>query len=1043
MANLMLGLLGPLQVTLADAPISGFESDKARALLAFLAVEADRPHRREALIGILWPDCPEPTARHNLSQTLMNVRQTIGDYKAKPPYFLITRDEIQFNTESDSTLDIARFNTLYNSGDKDASGATRTVQLEKAVALYRGKFLQEFFLEDSAEFEEWALVQREALHQRALDALAYLANYYEQHGDFPAARRHLARQLELDPWREEAHHQMMRVLAQDGQASAALVQYETCRRVLADELGVEPSAETRELYEQIRSGIWKSEVGNSKYTLGTSHFALPTSNLPSQLTPFIGRERELTDLGRLIADPMCRCISLVGTGGIGKTRLALQVAANLRRAYTHGVIFVPLAPLSSPASIVPAIADALGFAFYGPNDPQVQLLNYMRDKQILLVMDNVEHLLSEGSPGSSAADIFIAILQHDPQVKLLITSREILNLSGEWVFPVEGLTMPPLSEDEAGERFDDYAAVALFVQHARRARAGFVLNVQDRTGVARLCHLVEGHPLALELAATWVRTLSVSEIAQEIERNLDFLSASLRDLPERHRSIRVVFDHSWQMLAAEEQQLLGKLSVFRSGFRREAAEQVAGASLSSLSALVIRSLVRRTPTGRYDLHELIRQYAADQLRKNPEEEMAIRDQHSEYYLGNLFKREAALGSARQKDVLAELTPEMHNLRLAWRWAARRGNTISLREAAWSFWWHYELRNLFREWSEVFQESLQELQRTDHLEPDRQVALGLLESYQALLVARQGHTGQVRQHLWHCLEVLRPHQDTAALAEALAILALACWFEGTFADAALYAHEAHELAETTGRRWQQVASTAFIGIMEYELGNYAEADRWLADGLAQCRVLGDARLISLTTGYQSRNARALGHIAEMESLLRDSLRLATEINDRNGIGVSLEQLAQVAQSKGDRVEAERLSRKSIAAYREICDDWCLARVLNQTGYFALEWDDPPQAQACFQEALQIGVRANITPLALDALAGIGFLLAKKGSNAWALELVTHVLQHPAATHAIRARAEQLRAELESRLTPQQFESVQAQTKNFDQVVSQTLGQSLER
>src|SRR5512136_344728 len=371
MAHLRLDVLGAFQLTLTDGSTAKFESDKTRALLVYLAVEADRPHRRDALVGLLWPDEPEQTARHNLRQALFSLRQTIGDPAARPPYLCITRDEIQFNTASDHILDVARFSAhlaacaghTHSRLDACAICAPR---LQQAVDLYRGKFLQEFFLEDSAEFEEWALARRETLHQRALEALTDLAAYYEQHGDLGATRRCALRQLELDPWREQAHRQMMRVLALEGQRGAAVVQYETCRRVLAEELGVEPSSETRELYENILAGSQKLEVGSWKERPREASAAQPprgasSFQLPTQLTSFVGRERELADLGRLIADPACRCITLVGPGGIGKTRLALQAASDHRHELVQRVAFVPLVTIESVEAVVPAIAEALGF----------------------------------------------------------------------------------------------------------------------------------------------------------------------------------------------------------------------------------------------------------------------------------------------------------------------------------------------------------------------------------------------------------------------------------------------------------------------------------------------------------------------------------------------------------------------------------------------------------------------------------------------------------------------------------------------------------
>src|SRR5262245_19117572 len=424
MARLSLSLLGAVQVSLDRAAVTTFDSDKVRALLIYLAVEAQQPHRRETLVGLLWPESAEGAARRSLNQALYNLRQSIGDQTATPPYFHIRRDALQFNTAGDHALDVAIFTTLLDTCDAHQHQRIETClacaqRLQQAVALYRGSFLEQFFVADSAAFEEWTLVKREALHRRALQALAQLAAHYEARGEYEAARRYAARQIELDPWREEAHRQLMRVLALNGERSAALAQYEICCRALADELGVEPSEETLALYQQIQRGEIKPERA--------AVAAKRLTNLPTSLTPFIGRARELAQLAHLLADPTARLITVVGPGGIGKTRLALQAASDHRDMFTHGVVFVPLASVASAELMVPAIADALAFTFYESSEPKAQLLNYLCDKQLLLVLDNVEHLLD-------GVTLLTEILHCAPDVKLLVTSREQLNVHEEWVF---------------------------------------------------------------------------------------------------------------------------------------------------------------------------------------------------------------------------------------------------------------------------------------------------------------------------------------------------------------------------------------------------------------------------------------------------------------------------------------------------------------------------------------------------------------------------------------------------------------------------------
>ena len=332
------------------------------------------------------------------------------------------------------------------------------------------------------------------------------------------------------------------------------------------------------------------------------------SNLPAAPTPLVGRESELAALTQLLDNPQCRLLTLVGPGGIGKTRLAIEAAAARREVFVDGVVLASLAAVNSPTFMLPALASALGFSFYGSTNPRNQLLNHLSEKQMLLVLDNLEQLL-EG------VELVADILRRAPGLKLLATSRERLNLLGEWVVEVQGLAVPPAGQAKGVE---ECSAVALFVQSARRAKAGFALRAGDEPAVAHICRLVEGMPLAIELAASWVRMLSCQEIAREIEHNLDFLVASTRDLPERHRSLWAVFDHSWKLLSGEEQRELSQLSVFRGGFTRQAAEAVAGASLAALSSLVTKSLVRRASAlddlTYYDLHELVRQYAHVQLR---------------------------------------------------------------------------------------------------------------------------------------------------------------------------------------------------------------------------------------------------------------------------------------------------------------------------------------------------------------------------------------------------------------------------------------------
>jgi predicted ATPase/transcriptional regulator with XRE-family HTH domain len=752
-----------------------------------------------------------------------------------------------------------------------------------------------------------------------------------------------------------------------------------------------------------------------------------TSRLPTSPTPFIGREQELAGLARLLCDGECRLLTVMGSGGIGKTRLAIEAASRHQELFPDGAWFVSLAALDAPALLVPAVADALGFAFQGQIEPRTQLLNYLRGKRALLVLDNVEHLLD-------GVGLFGEMLERAPGVKLLVTSRERLNLQGEWVFEIQGLPVPPSHEVE---RAEEYSAVALFVQSARRAQAGFGVGGEERSSVVRICEMVDGMPLGIELAAAWVPVLSCREIAQEIERSLDFLATTMRDVPERQRSLRAAFDHSWGLLAADERRVLCRLAIFQGGFEREAAEQVAGATLPGLLALASKSLVRREENGRYDLHEVVRQYALSHLVEDPEHE-ATCDRHCECYLALLRDREMALKSAAQREALRELTDEIDNVRAAWAWAVKREKFVLLGQAMRCFGWFYEMRGWFREGIEQVDLVIEAL-RPRSEDEGRQRVLGQALAQQGLLFFRQGKHDGAQSLFEESLSILRPIGDPALLVDPLIFYGIIMFLWGEIERAQALLDEGLARARAAGDQWFAAYAIYNQGYIASLLGRYTEGYEQMQAGLAMWRALGDPRYTALGLNFMSPTAIKLGHYEEAQAFLQESLTLCTQVGDRWGMGTAYRHLGLLALAQGDIAEAQSLIHKSLNLFNEFVTGWDIVLSLVFLGEAAVAAGDVSEARRIFLDALRQGMEAQTVPLALDALTGLAHVFAWAGETERALEFSIHVLHHSASTQDAKDRAEQLRLELESQLTRQQIEAVWAQAKTFEAIVDEVLAE----
>ncbi|MFZ4659905.1 MAG: ATP-binding protein [Caldilineaceae bacterium] len=759
----------------------------------------------------------------------------------------------------------------------------------------------------------------------------------------------------------------------------------------------------------------------------------PRHQLPAQLTAFIGRDAEVATVQQMLANPACALLTIVGPGGIGKTRLVLAVAQQIldfgsfqEPKFSDGVYFVSFVGVTGPEFMVSTLATAIGFSFASTGDPKSQLLNYLREKSMLLVLDNLEHLL-EG------VDLLVDLLQAAPGVKLLTTSRERLAVAGEWVFDLPSLASPPETAPGlvavAGSA--TYPAVDLFVERAQRTRQGFALATRNEAAVAQICRLVGGMPLALELAASWVHTLSCAEIAREIEQSLDFLAVNHRNLPERQRSVRATFDHSWRLLSEAEQQVLQRLSVFRGGFQREAAIQVARATLPLLAGLVSKSLVRRTAEGRYDLHELVRQYAADHLGRDRQAEMQTRHTHADHFLGGLDDC-TGLFNHQHAEMRKVLIRESKNLRLAWLWAAESGRYDLLARATPTFWLFHEVCFSLHEGRLLFTQALQMVTTASATgEPTlalSQVVWGELQAQQGWFLFRTGQFAEARPVLEQAVAHLRQQNEPLALADALHHLSVLEWFSASFLQGQHYALEALALNQRLGRQWWTGMCLVSLGYCAHFQGMYPMALDYFEEGVALMRSLGEPRTTAVFIGSLSETLLALGRTEETKVLLQEALRLATQLEDTWTVAKVYGQMGVATLHTGELEKAQHFLQQALDLFSERGDAWYWANSLNTSGSIYLKSGEIAHAQQRFLAAWRVSSQSQLVPSMLTAVAGLATVQAKDTLSVAHVVVAYYILNHTASTQEAKQYADQLRLRAEAEREPQEIAVARLQAQH---------------
>ncbi len=928
-----IGLLGPLEVRDDAGELLPLAGGRLRTLLSRFALDPGRTVTHRQLIDAVWGDEPPDGAANALQALVSRLRRALPDLTVHsgPTGYRLDVDP--------QWTDVARFERLARSG-RALAAADRSKaadDLRAALALWRGPALLDA---DGAAFAQAAAVRLTELRLAALEELASVAPPAEAAAMVPD----LTAALHEFPTRERLVAALMRTLWTDGRPADALAVYERARVAIADQFGTDPAAELRELHLTIL------RAAQDEATPVPS--AAPPSNLRNAITSFVGRDEEVARVRALVTN--ARLVTLVGPGGAGKTRLAVEAARGLVDASPDGVWLIELAPVTDPAEVPATVLATLGLREQGllgnsrnrvtmsePGDPTARVVAALSDQRALLVLDNCEHLIG------AAADLADRLVAECPYLRVLGTSREPLAITGETLWTVEPLTTPPAGADPATALA--YSAVRLLADRGAAARPGFVVDLSNVDDVIELCRGLDGMPLAIELAAARLRTMTPAQIAGRLDDRFRLLTAGSRTALPRHQTLRAVVDWSWELLDDDERTLLRRLAVFTGGATVAAAEAVCGAGRSTfdlLTALVDKSLVvlRDSPEARYGMLETIKAYGLDRLAEAGEADQT-RGAHVRYFVAVAERAEPRLREADQLRWLARLGADHENLHSAIRRAIGAGDAENALRLCSALGWYWFLQGHRGEGSELTMQALA-------LPGPSPLAVRALASAFGALNGFAMYPHPARKMITEAARLSAQVESTHPLLRLIAPLAQFFVSPDEIRGDATTIMASFSASFDDPDPWVRAAAHSFHAHSEFNVGRDAEAERGFLEGLAGFRAIGDRWGISFALATLAEAAAGHGEHQAAAGYLAEALAVISELGTNEDLSQMQTQYAHELLVIGETDRARVMLEQARRTADQVRLPECLVMVAFEDGEFARYDDELDRARAAYERALAI-------------------------------------------------------------------------------------------